>query len=170
MYVQDTPKNLILESHNQPLRLDTITSQSEIEPAHTDTDDIMKYVPVNQPLRKLKEGNNSGSSFSPIDPKIAEISQTPDETRPNSASSELSFITPFGKTTNTNSAKDIFNQIKQPHQDMDFDNPFSRQKPPTNNTEQKAKALKDLQDLPLCEEETHFEVLHCSTEPRVQHM
>lgn len=32
-----------------PFRLDTITSQSEIDPSEeTDTEDILKYVPVNQ--------------------------------------------------------------------------------------------------------------------------
>jgi hypothetical protein len=127
-------------SHSQALRLDTITSQSEVDPSDSDTEDIMQYVPVNQPLQKLKKSQNSGSSFSPIDPNIAEISQTPDETRPNSESSDLSFITPFGKTTNTKSAKDIFNKIKQPNHEMDFENPFSRHGPPTDKNRAESKS------------------------------
>ena len=124
--VQDIPRNTQYSSHSKALRLDTITSQSEVDPSDSDTEDIMQYVPVNQPLQKLKKSQNSGSPFSQIDPNIAEISQTPDETRPNSECSDLSFITPFGKTTNTKSAKDIFNKIKQLNHEVDFENPFAR--------------------------------------------
>ena len=74
--VEDIPRNTEYEphSHNQALRLDTITSQSEVDPSDSDTEDIMNYVPVNQPLQKLKKGETCGSPFSPIDTNIAEIS------------------------------------------------------------------------------------------------
>ena len=132
--VEQESKNNKMESHNQPLRLDTITSQSEIDPSDTDTEDIMKYVPVNQPLQKVRDMNQSAPSFSPIDPKIAEIS-TQDDTRPSSASSGLSFVTPFGKTTNTKPVKDIFNKMKEP----DNKNPFSC-RPPANKYRAESKS------------------------------
>ena len=108
-------------------RLDTITSQSELEPSDNEMDDILRFVPVNQPLHKLKEGPGSagsqGSPFSPVLPPSPAA-----DTRPGSASSEISFRTPFGRTCNTSSAKDIFKQIAQTKQEVEYERAVSRQR------------------------------------------
>jgi len=89
-------------------RLDTIPSQSEVEPSDDDVDEIMRQLPANHPLTRLQPRLSSS-------PLVDIPSPTPEkETRPSSASSEMSFKVPFGKTSNTRSAKELFQQVKTP--------------------------------------------------------
>ncbi|XP_023346357.1 uncharacterized protein LOC111715279 isoform X2 [Eurytemora carolleeae] len=87
-----------------PERLDTITSQSEVDPSDTEID----FQPSNQNLERVKD-QQSFSPFSPLDPRF--LTGSPD-TRPSSAGSEVSFKTPFGKTATSGPVRDIYAQIK----------------------------------------------------------
>ena len=57
-----------------------------------------------------------------------EDTRTPfDSTRPSSVCSDLSFKTPFGKTSRTSSAKDLFKEIAQSRlaDDSQYENPLT---------------------------------------------
>ena len=134
-----------------PFRLDTITSQSEVDPSDSevDTDDILRHVPVNQvgsftisspdgiilqPRSNIRESEYENHSdgrtpFSPINCRFDSKSPNQENTRPSSVSSELSFKTPFGKTLSsvTSSAKDLFKEIAQSRQtdENQYENPIT---------------------------------------------
>merc|ERR1719410_301199 len=77
-FKEQTEKVTKEDSNMKPFRLDTITSQSEVDLSDTDTEDILKYVPKHPQQQEARFQMNKDpqrtegrppASYSPIDRK-----------------------------------------------------------------------------------------------------